>query len=617
MPGQTNNQTILAAENQQVDALNDIEQAIINLSNPTVTVDLSGLTLAISTLGATLASALENLSMNINQTVNCGCCGSSGGSTTTQPGTSVPDPGSGQPGGNGPGDPPSNGQSTPTGTTQQIDERRCKVAILMIDNYLGGVAEYGDTYNVDVFINTIVAAGGTYVAETIGTIAGAAISAALSQVLTPGPGPDDLFQIALGAAIGGVIGHLVATNGSISFSELSDFVQTNREKLICALYNSSNGFSAHSALMSTIDNTSPGLDPGNRAFVDRMFPSYLMALLFFIDNRYQVLEGALSKIDTPCPCAETDPITTTPTDDYKCKAANYIFDSFTDTLTNFGGFSTMSWYSVATFISSLGSGLLSSSFTGIFGLIWGALTATIPQLISYLGTLYWRGTGYFTPLQLVAAEFEANKEAIICELYAAETVAAAREALAVHITDYVGSVMTANPQYQDAQQEYIDTITALLPNAVLNELFKTGAEERPEIASYAPVDYYDCSCGNARVIVFTGPETTQEMPVFDNLTINSYTNGEWPIGSGNTLHQVQFYLPDGERLFDLASLGKTNHPSVQDWVLYHRIDGIFDQGDFYYISDVEPVWSACAGGITIISGTAFSVTVTDHGACQS
>lgn len=495
MPGQTNNQTLLAANNQEIVALNEIKTAIEAIGTPVVIVDYSGLEQALSDLGETIALALENLNMNITQNNNCGCCGSGGTSTPIVINVCPTPPGDGQPGGGGPGDPPGDGQTPPSGTPDIVALRRCKVATLMIDNYLHGVSEYGDTYNFDTYINVVVAAGGEYVAQTVGAMAGAAIVGAMSQILTPGPTPDDIFWVTLGAAMGSIIGHLVATNGTIEFNQLSEFTQNNREKLICALAKSSNGFSARSALMSAIDSISPGLDPGNRAFVDRMFPSPLVALLFFVDNRYQVLEAALDKMSDECPCDDDTPIETTPTNDYKCRAANYIFDSFTDTLTNWNGFSEMSWYSVASFITALGSGLLRHNFAGIFGLLSGVLLAIVPPLISKLGQLYWRGTDYFTPFAPIAGRFIANKEVIICELFEAQTVSAAKAALENRITDYVGSVMTDMPDFADEQDTYVDAVTALLPTSVLNELFKTGEDERAEIATYEPEGYFDCSCG--------------------------------------------------------------------------------------------------------------------------
>jgi hypothetical protein len=220
----------------------------------------------------------------------------------------------------------------------------------------------------------------------------------------------------------------------------------------------------------------------------------ILMLLFYADKKYLVLENYIAEQPDDCPCGDVDPTETTPTDEYKCQAANYIFDSFTDTVANFGGVSTMSWYSVASFISALGSGLLSNMFVGLFGLIITALTSIIPAIISYLGRLYWKGTDYFEPFQEIAVQFQANKEAIICELYEAADVAAARAALEVHISDYVGTVMTANPQWADEQQTYLDTVTSLLPNAILNELFETV--ERPEISNYAPADFVECvGCG--------------------------------------------------------------------------------------------------------------------------
>lgn len=496
MPGQTNNQTLLAAENQEVVALNDIEQAIINLSNPVVTVDLSGLTLAISNLGQTLANALENLNMNITQTNNCGCCGSGGTSTPVVINICPVDPGSGIPGAGGPGDPPGDGQAPPVGDEQQLASRRCKMATFLVDDYLTGVLQQADIRGVDVLINGAVTSVGPIATTVIASIASLVISAALGLVLTPGPTPDDIFTGIFITAVGSIVTYLIATGGQVDFGDLVEFLQVNRVSLICALNSAQYAAGAQSAFLSVVDGISPSLSGGNRAFLQRLMSLPVLVLLFYADKKYQVLEQWIAEQPDDCPCADDTPIETNPTVVYKCHAANYIFDSFTDTVTNFNGFSSMSWYNVASFISALGSGLLRSNFAGIFGLLSGVLTAIIPPLISYLGQLYWRGPGFFTPFAAIANQFIANRDAIICELYEATTVIQAQTALENHITDYVGSVMTANPEYADEQETYISAVKALLPVTVFNELFKTGTEERPEISGYEPQGYFDCSCGS-------------------------------------------------------------------------------------------------------------------------
>lgn len=565
MPGQTNNQTLLSAENQEIVALNEIRAALEDLATPTVTVDLSGLETVIAALGVTLSNALENLNMNITQNNNCGCCGGSGSGTTTPPTSPPVDPGSGGPGGGGPGDPPGDGQEEPPGTAQEKALRRCKMAVWLVDKYLIGVTKELDLRGVDTYINRAIQIGaGPAAVLTVGLLSGV-IAAAIGLFLTPGPTPDDIFTSWLGFALGGVITFLIINGGTVDFASLVGFLENNRVELICALNSAQYAAGARAAFLRVVDNTSPNLDTGNRNFLGHMVALPILVLLYYTDRKYQVLEGWLAEQPDDCPCTDVDPSTETPTDDYKCKAANYIFDSFTDTLVNFSGVSGMSWYSVASFIAALGNGLLSNFFTGIFSLLITALTTVIPALISYLGRLYWKGTGYFTPFDLIAAEFEANKEAIICELYEAADVATARAALASHIADYVGNVMTAHPEWVDEQQTYIDAVTSLLPNAVLNELFVSGANERPEINGYAPVDFYDCACGVASACNWEF-ETDVEGWTFAQILGNGGgIGGFWSNELG----------PDGGLMIDVVTTNQAAEQSYR-W----RSPSLNCQGDF-------------------------------------
>lgn len=485
MPGQTNNQTILAAENQEIVALNEIRAAIENLSTPTVTVDLSGLETAITALGVTLSSALENLNMQVTQTNNNCCCGGSGGTTTTPPTTPTPTPGGGQPGAGGPGDPPPSGSNPPSGTPQEVKARQCKAAMFVVDTLLIDVIAKMDQYYLDDTIN-LVFNGIEAVLNVTGVVEAA--TGILASVIPPAG------AALLAAGVGSAALAVALEKLEVDFSDLSNWLQTNRDELVCALANAEYPVAARLNLNFVVNSSSPNLDLGNQLFLNNILPPVIFDFLFYVETQLHVLEPKLTSITEPCPCGDIDPTETTPTDEYKCQAANYIFDSFTDTIANFGGVSNMSWYSVASFIAALGSGLLSNMFAGLFGLLFTGLASVVTSVISYLGRLYWKGTDYFEPFGEIAAQFQANKEAIICELYEAETVAAARAALEVHISDYVGSVMTANPQWADEQETYISTVTSLLPNVVLNELFSTV--ERAEIGNYAPPDFVECvGCG--------------------------------------------------------------------------------------------------------------------------
>lgn len=495
MSGQTNNTTLLAAENQEIVALNEITTAIGNIEIPSnqieVTLNTTGLETAIGTLQIALVSTLEALRVVVRN-LNF-CCAT--------PTTTPPEPGT--PGGGSPGDPPGPDQSEPEGTIEEKEVRRCKVAMWLINNYLETVVTYCDQYNVDMVINTAVQAGfGIAVPVTAG-IAAAAIAGVAGLFVTPGPDPTDAIVAVVAFAITSVVTGLITQSGELDFANLANFIDDNREKMICALANSQNAWSAHSALMSVIDNTSPGLDPGNRQFVKGMMGSDpALGLLFYVDARYPVFEDWLAEQTDPCPCDDVTPETGTPTNTYKCQAANYLFDGFVDSLTGWGTISTMTWYTTPSFITALTGGLLWTLLGGIYNLVFVGITAVavfIAKITSFLGTLFWNGVDYFTAFEEIATQFENNKTAIICELYLATDVETVRTNLESRVNDYVGTVMTAHPEWIDQQETYQDVIKALLPNTVLNVLFEET--ERTEIASYAPEDFTECACGEVEPIM--------------------------------------------------------------------------------------------------------------------
>lgn len=480
MPGQTNNQTILATGNQEIVALNEL----------------------VLTLNA-LKIAVQNLNF---------CC------ATTPP--SAPEPGT--PGGGLPSDPPGSGQTDPPGTPQEKATRRCKIAMWLIDDFLNGFVEWGDKSGADDVFNGIVDTGLSYYLPTISAIATAAVTAILTEFTTPGPGPDDLLVSLLAGGIAGYITYGIA-GSHLNFAELKGFIDDNRVKMICALSNSQNAFSAHSALMAAIDDTSPSLDTGNRRLVDRLMNTAVLALLFFVDERLSILETWISEQPDTCACTETPPETGTPTNEYKCKAANYLFDNFTESFNNWASIATMTWYSTPNFISALAGGLLISLMGPLYAVAivgWNMLA----KIVSFLGTIFWSGFDYFNAFEQIALQFENNKALIICELYLAADVETAKTELENRIDDYVGNVMTAHPEWSDQADTYKDTLKALLPNDVLNVLFETTP--RSEVTNYAPEDFTECVCG-VEAGEWEYNNGTQWLPA-------NYSGGVWSIPSRPT-----------------------------------------------------------------------------------
>lgn len=490
MPGQTDSTTILAAENQEVVALNEIVTAIGDITVPPAQIELTlnttGLETAIATLQTALVSTLDALNVVVKN-LNF-CC------TTTPPIPSEP----GTTGGGSPGDPPAPGQEEPEGTTEEIASRRCKMAMWLVDYYLGGVVEWCDKSGIGSVINQAVNSGLGMAVTTIGAIAGACVAAVLSQFVTPGPGIEDAIITLIGGAIGGYIGRALVNGGELDFATLKEFIDTNRVIMICALYNSQNALSAHNALIAAIDDISPGLSPGNRNFISSFLGTASLALLFYVDEQFSVLEAWIAEQTSTCPCADVDPETGTPTNEYKCKAANYLFDNFTESFNRWGSIATMTWYSTPTFISALTGGLIITLMGPLYIVAivgWNMLA----KIVSFLGTIFWAGFDYFEAFEAIAVEFETAKEAIICELYLAADVDTVRTNLEGRINDYVGNVMTAHPEWADQADTYKDTLKALLPNTVLNILFETTP--RDEITNYAPEDFTECACGEVEPIM--------------------------------------------------------------------------------------------------------------------
>jgi hypothetical protein len=494
MPGQVNNTTILAAENQEIVALNEIRAAIEDGLEITANVDTSGLETAINSLQSGLVSALNSLkatvkALEMNVTQNNYCCGSGCG-TSTQQCPPCNDPPS------GPGDPPSDHQSDPGGTPAELASRRCKVAMWLINTLLRGIVVWLDDHHIDDWlINPAVVTGtGLLVAVVSGAIA-SGIALVLGLFITPGPEPTDAVVALVALAIVTTATYLATQGGMVDFSELVSFIDANDEKMICALYNSGNAWTAHSALMAVIDDTSPNLDPGNRNFVSSFFGQndIFLGLLFYADDRFSLFEYWLTDQPDECPCTDD----TAGSGVANCKAANYIFDSFVDSLHGWGTVAAMTWYTTPSFISALSGGLLLTLLGSIYSLVlvgitaWAAFMSTV---VSYLGNLFWNGASFFNAFEEIADLFEADKEEVICELFLAQNVDEARAVFADRLTGYLDTVMAANLDWADERGNYENVIMSLLPNTVLNILFEEPIRE--EVANYDPPDYASCfQCG--------------------------------------------------------------------------------------------------------------------------
>ncbi|NJO00039.1 MAG: hypothetical protein HC875_40975 [Anaerolineales bacterium] len=404
MPGSTNNTDLLQAQNQTIQALNDIEKAIRDL----------------------------NL---------CGC-------GSTQP----PQPPI------GPGDPPPPGTSLPTGDVQL---RRCKVAIFLVDYYLRPL-----TYTLDLLQFEALMSVGSAAA---GGAAGAAISALAASPTGPG-------AIIAGAA-GGVVGALASLAFVPDLTEIVEVMDTRRDELVCALANSSNGLVAKGSLFTIFSLA--GRNIPDLLYLNAIFPESFVNLLFFINNNFPEFETFVDNLSTPCPCQDiTSATPATLTDEYKCKAANYIFDSFKGTAANLGTLTSFAYMSIPTLITSLIEGLLSTLMVGIFANVVG-LAGILSAVVSLLSTLAWRGFNFFNVFSTVAASLQADKTDIVCELYnaanAADPITTARAALEARIETYVDAAV-ANTEFAAEADTFKSVLKLLLSNSVLNALAEVNTE---------------------------------------------------------------------------------------------------------------------------------------------
>jgi len=117
-----------------------------------------------------------------------------------------------------------------------------------------------------------------------------------------------------------------------------------------------------------------------------------------------------------------------------------------------------------------------------------------------------------------------------------------RTELENRIDDYVGTVMTAHPEWADQQETYQDVLKALLPNTVLNVLFEET--ERPEITAYEPEDFEECTlCGGpSEPLVWLDTSDGHDYGYLTQIDTYHYTLRGWHFGDG---YQLSFLINQG------------------------------------------------------------------------
>jgi hypothetical protein len=488
----------------------------------------------------------------------------------------------------------------------------------MIDTLLKGIVGWLDEHNIDDWvINPAIYTGVTVTSAVILVPATSAVVFVLGLFLTPGPDPIDAVAGVIAGGIVALVAYLIITGGNVDFSELYAFIETNSDKMICALHNSMNSWSAHTALMAVVDGAVPGLDPGNRNFIDRFFGfnDVFLGLLFYADDRFELFEHWLADQPDTCPCADDDPDDFSQDDIYHCKAVNYFFDGFVDSLEGWGTVSTMTWYMVPAFINALGNGMLLNLLGDFYKqtLISASVFISnfIAQLVSQLGSLLWEG-GFdcFNAFDLVAADFELNKEEIICELFLAEDVEAVYDLLEGHLNTYLEAILIAHPEWAELEESLKSAITDLLPNTALNILFEE--EERAEITAYDPEDFVECTeCGG-------GCDA-----FFQNMANDGYTCTKL----NDTDFEAVYNVSNGRYEVIMAvNHDPDDHTSYTNWtgpmmvvgyeVLAGTIDGItpppspirfFDQASNSLGGGSDPQPPTCFGWVIMVADNQFTV----------
>lgn len=414
-----------------------------------------------------------------------------------------------------PGDEPRPGESIPPGTSEERKTRQCRGAIFLVD-MMYAFADRGNRLNLDDYYNSYVIID----AAIEGAILGFTVGFIGSAIVTLPTGPDDALVGSVAGAIGAAFEGVRAYNQTIELGDITTFVSQNRTELICALSSATNGLTAQWAFRRVVDGS--GLSLGNKIFLKELLNTNIVALLFFVNDNSSTFEQILEAITETCPCQDIAPATpTTLTNAYKCKAANYIIDSFSGTVGNLGTLGSFAYLSLPTFISVLTEGLLGSLLVGIFAnvpLYVGILSA----LVSRLATLAWRSFNFFTVFTSVAASLETDKTEIVCELYEAanstEPTATARTSLEARIDTYVDTAI-ANTAFAVEADTFKSVLKLLLSNSVLNAL----AEINTEADVYTGTNPVDCAgCTEKLTMILT---------YYNNITYGSvveiYDNGSY------------------------------------------------------------------------------------------
>jgi hypothetical protein len=252
MAGSTTNEVILAALNQQIQAINDLITAIGNLA-----------------LQVTVQSATPDVTLNctpnvtLSPTINVTCGAGSAGSGPQQP----------------PGD---QGQTPPAGYTTpdpEVTDRKCKVANFLFDSVLLTVQKLAvmdaDQYLVLGYVLTLSIVGGILGSEI--PIAGTVVGA-------------------VAGAIVGIVTLLIQGNAVLDLGDLVSLLSGDHEALVNDLFNATDATDARQRFTARL--TANGASLAEAALAGFLLPNDLTNLLFFAKEEYEpTLDGYDGAID--------------------------------------------------------------------------------------------------------------------------------------------------------------------------------------------------------------------------------------------------------------------------------------------------------------------------------
>jgi len=258
--------------------------------------------------------------------------------------------------------------------------------------------------------------------------------------------------------------------------------------------------------------------------------------------------GSVIDVD-PAPDLPSDPNTDPPPDgfdtwtdynDYKCTAANAMFDSVVGWFRWLGGLDAAAagtaagavfgtWLlaqigamlAAAAATTAAGGFVVTTALAGAFtvgfvasapGWVLAAIVAAIALVTALVGV------GLLVIFDSLADDFEAKKDDIVCQLYGAQTIAEASSILSTALSDSINSFVISSPyDVYEAQLRVVGStvVSYMLPNSFLNQLFERSAVVEAYTASTSDCEaccplewsYFGTPVGGEGDLSIGGPRT--------------------------------------------------------------------------------------------------------------